>query len=397
MAEDDHSAESDDDSRFADPTLIGDSQGIVDVNSLAAAIGLLAAGIALVVVFVPESGNDATISGFPAATAVRAAAVIATIAFVTDRQDILPSTLVGGISAAASLVVAVGDLLTFQGALSVWVQPFGVPLAGLAAVAAFCMGVAEYRELTNEELIAAASGIAFAAGIGVIGFLFANFVAAILFSVVAALLGVSSFGSRYVLLTIGLGASFVVYTTAILKLLDLDWSFLDLEMPSLRDFGVLVLGLLALLTLNVAFSVLVSQFGIPFAESQIERQAVDTGNTTFLLYLIPLSFLVIAPGEELVYRNLVQKYLYGQLTRWGAVFATSAIFAGMHLSQYGDASPGATLVSLAVVFALSLVLGGIYERTENLVVPILVHGAFNAVSFAGIYVRVTNELAGTMA
>ena len=52
------------------------------------------------------------------------------------------------------------------------------------------------------------------------------------------------------------------------------------------------------------------------------------------------------------------------------------------------------VAGLAVVFALSLALGWVYYRTENLVVPILVHGAFNAIQFAGLYVRMTGGLSG---
>jgi membrane protease YdiL (CAAX protease family) len=46
------------------------------------------------------------------------------------------------------------------------------------------------------------------------------------------------------------------------------------------------------------------------------------------------------------------------------------------------------------VTVLSLVLGWVYYRTENLLVPIFVHGAFNAIQFAGLYVRLTGGLSG---
>ena len=52
--------------------------------------------------------------------------------------------------------------------------------------------------------------------------------------------------------------------------------------------------------------------------------------------------------------------------------------ASMHLSQTRR------LIQLAV-FALSLLLGWVYARTENLVVPIFVHGAFNAIQFGALY------------
>jgi hypothetical protein len=46
-------------------------------------------------------------------------------------------------------------------------------------------------------------------------------------------------------------------------------------------------------------------------------------------------------------------------------------------------------VSLSVVFVLSLVLGYSYARSENLVIPILIHGTYNALTFFAMYARVT--------
>ena len=112
-------------------------------------------------------------------------------------------------------------------------------------------------------------------------------------------------------------------------------------------------------------------------------------NPIFLLALVPLSFLAIAPGEELVFRNIVQKYLYEAFSRRTAVLVASVAFAAVHFQQYASPNPVATLTTLCIVFSLSLVLGWTYYRTENLYVPIFVHGAFNAIQFAGLYVRLT--------
>jgi membrane protease YdiL (CAAX protease family) len=47
---------------------------------------------------------------------------------------------------------------------------------------------------------------------------------------------------------------------------------------------------------------------------------------------------------------------------------------------------GATLVSVGLVTAVSLVLGYVYERTDNLVVPAAVHGFYNATLLVVAYV-----------
>jgi hypothetical protein len=45
--------------------------------------------------------------------------------------------------------------------------------------------------------------------------------------------------------------------------------------------------------------------------------------------------------------------------------------------------------ALSALFALSLVLGATYEYTDNLVVPSLVHGAYDAIIFTLIYAQAT--------
>ena len=46
------------------------------------------------------------------------------------------------------------------------------------------------------------------------------------------------------------------------------------------------------------------------------------------------------------------------------------------------------MVYIAVTFVLGCILGYVYERTANLVVPALVHGAYNAILFSMLYVQV---------
>jgi len=49
-------------------------------------------------------------------------------------------------------------------------------------------------------------------------------------------------------------------------------------------------------------------------------------------------------------------------------------------------------VTIGVILVLSVVLGGLYERTGTLVVPVLVHGCFNGLQFGLLYVEVTGAV-----
>lgn len=89
----------------------------------------------------------------------------------------------------------------------------------------------------------------------------------------------------------------------------------------------------------------------------------------------------LAPvAEELVYRGLLQQGLRAAGLGTGAAIAlTSALFALMHLTVL---VPGARLSGLAVLMALSIGWGVLYERTGRMAAPIVAHAAFNAANLA---------------
>lgn len=188
---------------------------------------------------------------------------------------------------------------------------------------------------------------------------------------------------------LGLGTGTVAYVY--LRRTDRGIAFLDLEFPTLGDLGYVVGGVLLVLGLNVGISLAFRELGIESASHSIIRAAQTSPN--ILLVLIPLSYLVIGPGEELLYRNVIQKALYESFSSLGAVVVASAIFAAAHIFAFANPGDGllSTLNTLIVIFLLSLVLGAVYERTRNIVVPMLVHSTFNAIAFAITYV----ELSGT--
>ncbi|WP_458209751.1 CPBP family intramembrane glutamic endopeptidase [Haladaptatus sp. NG-SE-30] len=166
-----------------------------------------------------------------------------------------------------------------------------------------------------------------------------------------------------------------------------DISYIDLALPSKRDWGYVVGGVVSIFVILMAISILLSQLGIGTADHSIEQTARQ-GNAEILLLFIPLSWLIIGPGEELLYRNIIQKSLYETFSEYGALVVASGIFALAHVLAY---APGSTLTELAgtltVIFFLSLVLGFTYLKTRNLVVSALIHGTFDAILFGLMYLQ----------
>lgn len=186
---------------------------------------------------------------------------------------------------------------------------------------------------------------------------------------------------------VGTGVGAVAFAAIYFEHSRHDADFLDLDPPGLRDLGYVVGGILLLTLTLLGISIIASELGVTFSQHSLEEQARG-GDERLLLLMIPVSILFIGPGEELVFRNIVQKRLAEQFSTAGAIGVASVIFALIHFTAYAGGAPPQVLGSLGIVFTLSVLLGWIYARTEKLVVPALVHGVYNAVQFGLLYVEI---------
>jgi membrane protease YdiL (CAAX protease family) len=162
------------------------------------------------------------------------------------------------------------------------------------------------------------------------------------------------------------------------------WSLVDLgvRLPSLRDLLFVVGGYVTALAAAIAGVVVITVTGAPAGQNQVGEFA--SADPTVLLWLIPASFVFIGPGEELLFRGIVQGRLRETFDPVPGVVLASALFAAVHFVALTGGT-GGRLVTVTVLFFPALVFGAVYELTDNLVVPALVHGAYNATLFALTY------------
>ena len=180
------------------------------------------------------------------------------------------------------------------------------------------------------------------------------------------------------------GVAFGGIAIAYVALTERKFDFIPFDVPDRREAIVIIGGFFALLALLAAASAVISWLGLESAQNQIVE--IGNRNPAVFLILIPLSFLLVGPGEELLYRGVVQGRLGEALHPARAVVLASALFASIHLfSLSGEGK----VVYIAVAFVLALVLGAIYEYTGNLTVPAIVHGGYNAAQFAVAYLAAT--------
>jgi hypothetical protein len=157
-----------------------------------------------------------------------------------------------------------------------------------------------------------------------------------------------------------------------------------IDVPSLRDIGWVVGGLFGLFVVLSLLSVVAAQFGVQASENV--SQSLGEGNPQLFLYLIPIALLLNGPAEEFLFRGIVQglfRDAYGVLP---GVVLSAVVFGVVHFLAI---SGGNVVVTLAIISLLGIGLGALYEWSNNLVVPGLVHGLFNAIQYGALYVSTT--------
>ncbi|EMA52199.1 MULTISPECIES: CPBP family intramembrane glutamic endopeptidase [Halococcus] len=214
-------------------------------------------------------------------------------------------------------------------------------------------------------------------------------VAASLASTVLIETGIAGFDTtlNYIVRSIAQFVGFGIAVAAYLTLADA-WSVLRARAIDLRGVGWIVAGVVTLLTLSTGVSAVLSQFGIVPATNQVI--AMGRENPVVFLYMIPVTLLFVAPFEELVFRGAAQGLLRRAFGPAVAVGIASALFGAVHLIALIGGGTG-QLAYVVVAALLGVVLGGIYERTQNLLVPIVVHGLYNATLFAIQWVDATGS------
>ncbi|HET7323253.1 MAG TPA: type II CAAX endopeptidase family protein [Halococcus sp.] len=222
-----------------------------------------------------------------------------------------------------------------------------------------------------------------ALGVGILGLLVAAVLAAIVI-VPLLLAGVelSAMALLVISLITGQGIAFGGVALWYLRYRGVGLSYIGARVPSLRDVIAAVSGYILALVAVVAGAVLVALTQVETAPNEVSQ--IATKNPEVLLLLIPAAFVLIGPGEELLFRGVVQGRLREGFGPVVGVVLASAIFAAIHFTALSGGL-GGRVATIAILFLPSLVFGAAYELTENLVVPAFIHGAYDATLFSLFY------------
>lgn len=364
------------------------------VGSPAATVGVVAAAVALVAA-VPWWPGDAVVPlgslGSPLVAGLALAAALAFSARRFDLIDRLPAVAVaggaGGSIAAASAVRLVAPAARNSYPVS---AGYGLPVAIVAGLAIVGLAVADYRGADVDRL--GDMGVAVLAGLAIT---VAGFVGILVVGLpLRALLDVGTTPAQDLVLRLVVSPlaeiAFVAVALGYIFATDRGWDYVDFERPTAIGIGLAILATLGLLVLQFATIAVIQVLGLPSSSQgtmqRAAQQAADLGQPELVLVLAPMMLLVVGPAEELLFRNVVQKRLYDAFDRKSAVLVAGVVFAAAHLLSYANPSDAAVFVSLASIFFISLLLGFLYEYTENLTVAALAHGLYNATLVVLLYV-----------
>lgn len=229
-----------------------------------------------------------------------------------------------------------------------------------------------------------------AAGLGVFGLLTSLVSSVFLIEIFASVEpGVRShLPARYSVTSLGHGLGLTIVVIFYLYTNDHDVSYLRIRWPTLRDILISIGGIVILFVILYTLIETFSSVGITPTEHSIADVARDYPQ--LLIPLIPISILVTGPAEELLYRGLIQTKLRERFVSAQAIGIAAIIFSVVHIPAYAAGGTGwAQLTStLIILLILGGVLGSLYEYTDNLIVPAIAHGGYNAILYTTSYITI---------
>lgn len=167
------------------------------------------------------------------------------------------------------------------------------------------------------------------------------------------------------------------------KLIDTE-RLLPFRLPDGLTTGIIVGGTVLLLGLQYLINQLLQLADLEPGANQ--AVLAGSGDPTYFLIMVPVSILFVGPAEELLFRGAVQGRLRESWGVWPAIILASLLFGLIHIlavpGDLGDQLPYALVATM-----LGIPLGYLYEYTKNIIVPSLIHGAYNATIFGFLYLN----------
>ena len=167
-----------------------------------------------------------------------------------------------------------------------------------------------------------------------------------------------------------------------------DRTLVGFQWPDRRDLGITVIGSLVLIAFMLVAQLLLARLGVSIAENVAIERGRD--NPVLFLYYIPLVLLLFVPGEELLFRGVIQGLFRGAYGIVPGVLAASVIFGLIHYPSL--VGQGSAWIYVGIAGVSGIILGVVYEFSGNILVPILVHAVWNTIVYLTAYLETIGSL-----
>ncbi|MFD1569416.1 CPBP family intramembrane glutamic endopeptidase [Halorubrum laminariae] len=157
-------------------------------------------------------------------------------------------------------------------------------------------------------------------------------------------------------------------------------TLVSVSRPSVREIGLVAGAAVLLYALQIGLLFGLREFGLRTGQNPATVAAGDP--VAYYAAMILVSILLVGPAEELLLRGVVQGGLRRSFHAAPAILIAAVMFGALHGSVEGTIVEQVAYMGVTVV--LGAILGVLYERTENVLVPGLAHGLYNAIIFAGL-------------
>lgn len=176
--------------------------------------------------------------------------------------------------------------------------------------------------------------------------------------------------------------AFLLAVLAYLAFTD-EWGLLRISRPSRFHVALAVAVAVLLLALQYAALFGLQQVGITAGQNQAVVPGGDP--VTYYVAMIVVSLLVVGPVEELLFRGVVQGGIRQAFDAVPAILIASVVFGLIHLPAV-EGSMAAQWAYVGIAVGLGCVLGLLYERTDNVLIPGFAHGLYNAMIYGVLLV-----------
>mgnify|MGYP000285199434 CR=1 FL=1 len=173
------------------------------------------------------------------------------------------------------------------------------------------------------------------------------------------------------------GIGFFVVSIGYIHLFTSGFSWLKFESKYPRDIVYIISGTGLFLLMSGLVYISSNFLNIELAKNSIEP-ILQSSNLSVYVFVL-LSLLVVGPLEELFFRGVLQQHFKKSFTTKMSVIIASFLFSIMHLtSMIGRTGILGYSGYLLLLFFGGVLLGISYEKTDNLLVPMVIHGVYNS-------------------